>query len=479
MGDNMQDLPPDPPTAEQAEPSPTLTDLGNSRVLVNHWGEDYRWCGAMPGTGWMVWTGAKWEPDDTKRIMRTAMQVGGYWRARAADAEDDDTREAMSKHAARSESATAIRHAIELASAHPRIAMRRERFDADHMLFATPGATYDLRTVRQHAPRREDYITRIGGVSAASRGDCPTWVSFLDRIMGGDEDMVAFLQRVIGYCLTGSTDEQCMFVLYGRGANGKSTFMNLLMHLLGDYAKQTPVETFTARREGGIPNDLAALAGARLVSCSESQEGAALEEGVVKLATGSDPIPARFLNREFFSYVPTFKLFMLTNHKPIIRGTDDGIWRRLRLIPFTVTIPKEQRDPLLMDKLKAEAPAILRWALDGFKAWREQGLNPPAAVVAATDDYRRDMDVLAEFLGERCAVEDGARADNGELYRSYAEWAKDNGQHPKSAKSLARALKDRGFEQGRGDARYWAGLRLVTFAKADVGGLPWRPKVVE
>lgn len=458
----VDDVPP-----EAGPDLPAMTDLGNAGVLVERVGSDFRWCGAMPGNGWMVWEGSRWASDDTKRITRAAAQLGAHWRQVGFVERDPGLQRTILKHASKSESAGGIRAAIELASADQRIVLRREAFDANDWLFNTPDATFDLQHVTRHQPAQGDYITKIAGVSAGPVSNCPIWITFLDRIMGGDEDMVAFLRRTAGYCLTGSTAEQCMFIAYGRGANGKSTFMSILQYIMGDYAKQTPVETFTARREGGIPNDLAALAGTRMVTCSETAEGSGLEESLVKAATGGDPIPCRFLNREFFSFEPRFKLWMLTNHKPIVKGTDEGIWRRLRLIPFEVIIPKPDQDKDLLTKLKAEAPAILRWMLEGLKEWRSQGLNPPKRVLDATAEYRKDMDALADFMLERCLVGDlSFQADNGDLYRSYSEWARDNGTRPKSHRGFTQALKDRGYNQSRTSARHWSGIRLAVHARA-------------
>jgi putative DNA primase/helicase len=451
------------PGTEEAPIPYEMTDLGNARMLVARECQRFRWCGAMPGNGWMVWDGARWAPDDTKAITRAAMAIGSTWRGHALGMSDDALQSAMRRHADKSESAASIRAAIELASADSGIVTRREQYDADDWALNTPDATYDLKKITRHAPRQSDYITKIAGVRAAKTADCPQWLAFLDRIMGGDEYMVSFLQRVVGYCLTGSTSEQCMFIAYGRGANGKSTFMTIVQAVLGEYASQTPVETFTDRVAGGIPNDLAALAGARMVTCNESEEDSPLDEAVVKAATGGDPIPARFLNREFFTYIPKFKLWMLTNHKPIIRGTDEGIWRRLRLIPFAVTIPKAERDLKLTDKLRDELPGIMRWALDGLKTWHQLGLDPPPQVLKATDDYRKDMDALVEFLTERVAVDLSSSVLNADMYAGYSEWAKDNGQRPMSHNKLTRKLKDRGYTQTtRNDIpTRWEGVRMT------------------
>ena len=449
----------------------TLTDKGNAEAVVDQFGGDLCWCDAMPGTGWMSWTGCRWEPDATREATRKALQVGAMWRKAAppappADSDDpaDEARmkrrKAILRHADRSESAASIRAMLDLAG--PMLSVRRERFDQDDMLFTTPTRTYDFSAWKQYPPRPQDYITRAAAVDAG--GDCPTWIAFLDKIMGGDQEMVAFLQRAVGYCLTGHTGEQCIFIAHGSGANGKSTFMDTISYIIGDYATTTSVETFVGRKQGAIPNDLAALAWARLVSCSETAEGGGLDESLIKQVTGGEKISARFLNREFFTFLPRFKLWMLTNHKPVIRGTDNGIWRRIRLIPFEVTIPEGERDKDLPAKLRAEAGGILRWALAGLREWKRLGgLMAPERVKAATEAYKGEMDILGDFIGEMCLTGTHHRISNGMLYGAYSQWAKDNGLMAKSHKWFSRALMDRGLKQEdvrKEGGRMWAGITL-------------------
>lgn len=455
-----------------------LNDLGNSRLLVQLHGKDLRWCGAMPGSGWMVWDKSRWKPDDTKLVTRLASQLGAEWRDRAPPEIEDNIglderavalqkrRKAMLKHADRTESAAGIRAAVELATAHPEIAVPKDVWDKDLWKFNTPDRTYDLDKMRSSRPAQGDYITRCARVGA-DKSDCPTWKRFLLAIMGGDEELVSFLQRAVGYSLSGSIQEQKMFICYGKGANGKSTFMDTISYILGDYATTTPVDTFVNRREGSIPNDLAALAGVRLVTCSEGTEGGVLEEGLIKLVTGGDPIAARFLGKEFFHFIPAFKLWFLTNHKPIIKGSDEGVWRRPLLIPFTVTIPKEQRNRDLPQILRREACGVMQWALEGLKEWRRIGLAPPVVVTDATEAYREEMDVLADFLSDCCDVDENgvqaSRASNKEVYARYCTWAKEQGLRQQSHRWLSRSLVDRGYVQDpsrKEGQRWWLGFSL-------------------
>ena len=490
--------------------SERCTDLGNARILVRLAGNDIRWCGAMPGEGWMLWDGAKWRPDTTRRAYRLADIVGEEWRKRlppessdlvlsSAEKEAKAKRKAILAHAAKCESAAGIRNMLEVLRSRQSIAVDVDAWDKDPLTVNTPDATYNLRTVKRYAPRRNDHITRSTS-TAATLADCPTWRAFLLRIMGGPRinltadpkvnaeaidaayadpmnaaavEMVDFLQRAAGYALTGDTSEQCMFIAYGTGSNGKGVFLNTLKAILGSYAQGAQVATFVDRKAGGIPNDLAALAGARFVLCSEPNEGAPLDEGLIKTVTGQDTVTARFLNREFFDFIPQFKLWMMTNHKPPIKGTDNGIWRRLRLIPFMVTIADEEKDGELPNKLKAEYPAILRWMIDGLKSWRHDGgLRPPQAVLAASAAYKREMDLLADFLADRCEINSLESAENAPIYASYVEWAKDNGLRPRAHKWFSQEMTRHGLIQSpsRKEGRVWKGVALTVKARQGMFG---------
>lgn len=481
--------------------SERMTDLGNARVLVRLTGNDVRWCQSMPGDGWMIWDGSKWAPDTTKRVYRLADMVAPEWRRRAPlentdltlskeEEKEQDLRKKMLAWADKCESERGYRAMIEMFKSRERIAVTVDRWNADPLVVNTPDVTYDLRNGRAYRPRRDDHITRATA-TGASMDDCPLWRRFVLQIMGGvvplskvpttaEVDaayadpqnaaavgLVQFLQRATGYSLTGDASEQCLFIAYGSGGNGKGVFLNTVKAIMGTYGTGAQVSTFVDRKAGGIPNDLAALAGARFVLCSEPEENAELDEGLIKMVTGQDTVTARFLNREFFDFIPQFKLWMMTNHKPRINGTDNGIWRRMRLIPFEVSIPKEQQDMTLPDRLRAEYPAILRWMLEGMKAWKSARLSPPPEVIAASAHYRREMDVLADFLEDRCGVDLLATAGNTEMYASYQEWARDNGMRPRSQSMFSRSLVARGFKQSsdRSAGRQWVGIRLVVKAR--------------
>lgn len=459
------------------------TDAGNAGRLADRFGRDLRWSQGVQGDGWLIWDGVRWAPDIMQDIDSYGLRVAGDV-VRHADGLEVALRQAQAAASTPPTPAEA-RVIAELRTEHriwsnwgrqsemhghlrasqliarQRFAVRQELLDADDWKANTPAGIADLRTGHVSPHDSAALHTKITG--SAPGGDCPTWLAFLRRIMGGDETMVAFLQRVVGYCLTGSTREQCVFILYGNGANGKSTFLDTLRTVLGDYVMHTRAQTFMRDpRGGGIPNDVAALRGARLVTASEPEQGEQLDESLIKEMTGDAAITARFMRSEFFTFRPRFKVLLATNHRPVIRGTDHGIWRRIRLIPFTTTIADAEKDPDLPAKLAAERDGIMAWALAGCLAWQAGGLAPPAVVLEATEDYRADMDVLGEFLAERCIL--GVySAGNTSLYEAFKAWQEANGEKARSHRWLTRALQDRGYRQSpnRANGRRWEGIGLL------------------
>jgi len=273
----------------------------------------------------------------------------------------------------------------------------------------------------------------------------PTWDAFLEKILPNPEDR-GFIQRAVGYSLTGNTKEQGVFLLYGNGANGKSTFIETIMSLLGDYAAQTDFSTFTVRKSETVRNDLAALKDARFVSASETKQGKYLDEVVIKQSTGGEKITCRFLYGEYFSYRPKFKVWLSFNHKPIVRGADHGIWRRLKLVPFTVQIPDEEQDKDLTVTLSQELPGILNWALEGCREWLQNGLKEPESIRQATADYREEMDTVEGFLRERCQHDTTQKVFHKDLYEDYRFWAEDNGEPAITNRELSAILKEKGYD---------------------------------
>jgi putative DNA primase/helicase len=287
------------------------------------------------------------------------------------------------------------------------------------------------------------------------------WENFVREIMDFKPELVSFLQTAAGLGVTGITKEQVMFILYGSGANGKSTFLNTLLNLLGDYAISTQTETFTRQNADRISNGIARLRGTRFVTTAETEQGKKLAEPLIKQITGNDKLTARFLFSEYFSFLPAFKIFMATNHKPLIRGTDYGIWRRIRLIPFSAAVPAERQDKDLEEKLAAERSGILNWLAAGAARWRHEGLKTPDDIINATDEYRAEMDVIGGFLKERCSQNPAYKIRIRELFKAYQEWCAENNEHACTERFLGLRLKEMNFKQIRtAEARYWQGLAL-------------------
>jgi putative DNA primase/helicase len=334
-----------------------------------------------------------------------------------------------------------------LAKADRRHAATVNQWDVDPWLLNTPDGVVDLRTGRLRPHQPDDYMTKI--TAGAPGGECPLFLRFLTKITGGHRELERFLQRVAGYSLTGVTREHALFFGYGTGANGKGTFLNTLTGIQGGYATVAPMETFTATIAERHTTDLAMLRGARLVTAQETEEGRRWAESKIKALTGGDPITARFMRQDFFTFTPAFKLFIAGNHKPGLRGVDEAIRRRFHLVPFTVTVPLEERDPELAEKLKAEWQGILAWAIQGCLEWQRIGLSPPDAVQRATEDYLAAEDAITNWIGERCrkAGYGGSRA--GELFDDWRKWALAAGEEPGSQKRFSQALEARGYSKRR------------------------------
>jgi putative DNA primase/helicase len=269
--------------------------------------------------------------------------------------------------------------------------------------------TMDLKTGELREHRQEDMITKIARVTYDKSADCPIWKTFLMEIMNYNAELIRFIQTAADWTVTGDTSEQSMFILFGTGANGKSTFLNTIMNLLGDYAIAIPTETFMKKNGDQITNDIARLRGTRFVTTTEAEQGQRLSEPLIKQITGNDRMTARFLYGEFFNFVPAFKIFMATNHKPVIKGTDHGIWRRIKLIPFTTRIPEEKQDKRLEERLRGEASGILNWLLEGAKRWTMERLRTPQIITSATDEYRKEMNVIGELYPETVRTGGGSK----------------------------------------------------------------------
>ena len=436
-----------------------LTDVGNAERLVALHGLNIR---HVPHFGrWLIWDGTRWCTDNTGEIERLAKETVQQIYREAASTQSGPEREAVADHAKRSEALSRIRAMMTLAKSEPGIPLIPEQLDADPWLLNVKNGTLDLRTGELQPHRREDLITKLAPVEYDPSAACPKFKSFLAHIMAGNDGLTHFLQKAIGYAMTGDTSEQVMFIFHGTGANGKSTLLNVVLDLLGNYAQQTPADALMIKRDSGASNHVARLQGARFVSAVEVESHRPLAEVFVKQVTGGDRIAARFLYREFFEFRPQFKLFLATNHLPEIRGSDEGIWRRIHLIPFEVIVPEAKRDKALPQKLREEFPGILSWMVKGCLAWQREGLSPPQKVIRATSAYRAEMDWLAGFIDDECVLGMHMEAQASNLYEAFNIWSVVHGGAIMSQKEFGRRLRERGFERKkRSGVIWWKGLRL-------------------
>jgi putative DNA primase/helicase len=438
-----------------------LTDIGNAQYFADRDGPDLRY--NHLSRKWLTWDDKRWKEDSTGEIMSKAKEAACAMMETANRIPvEDKRRDEAIKHAYKTQYENRLNAMISLARSEEGIPVIPDQLDTDPWLLNVQNGTLELQTAVLRPHRREDLLTKIIPVSYDVNATCPTWDRFLQRITDGDSELMRFLQKAVGYSLTGDASEQVIFIFFGTGANGKSTFISTIQNLLGDYAKQTSTETLLVKRGNGIPNDVARLRGARFVSAVESEGERQLAETLVKQLTGGDKISARFLYGEFFDFEPTFKLFLAANHKPTIKGSDYAIWRRIRLIPFSVTIPPEERDKSLMEKLKKEMPGILRWAVDGCLLWQKEGLQAPEIVQATTAAYRSEMNTIGDFISECCEVRKGAKTAFRNLYSVYCSWSAKNQDDRIGKKEFARCLDECGFPMGRNKAlgRYREGISL-------------------
>jgi len=440
----------------------SYTELGNAERLVYQHGADLRYC--HPWGKWLVWNDSRWATDNTGEVNRRVFDTVRQMLTEAAGIEDDKERKILVNWEQKSEGSKVRREMLDTAKSINGIPILPDDLDNHPWVLNVNNGEIDLKNGKLADHKRENLITKIAPVTYDPNAKCPIWESFLHKIMNGNTNLIQFLQRAIGYTLTGDTGEQCLFILYGSGANGKSVFLDTVSALFGeDYSQNTPSSTLMVKRNEGIPNDIAALRGSRLITAIEAEEGQRLAESLVKSMTGGDKMTARFLRGEFFSFIPEFKLFLATNHKPQIRGTDGAIWRRINLIPFEVTIPPEERDRNLSAKLRNELPGVLNWAITGCLQWQKQGLGVPSAVKDATSVYRDEMDAIGAFLEDACTVHGDAKVSASDLYREYTVWAEENGERALNKRQLSLRLGERGFTRKRGTGGYyfWYGVCLT------------------
>jgi putative DNA primase/helicase len=406
---------------------------------------------------WLIFKGGVWREDKTLRV-REAIRVV----CRDAGNACNDYKEA--KKIASFKTVASVEN---MAKSDRQLTATIDQWDADPWLLNTPGGVVDLRTGKMREARGEDYMSKMTSV-APSDGDCPMWKSVLNTSFNGDEDMIAYIQRLLGYCLTGVTREHAMFFLYGQGRNGKGVIVTTTSRIMGDYAVASAIETFTASKFDRHPTELARLVGARLVTAAETEKGRAWAESRIKTLTGGDPLTARFMHKDEFTYDPQFKLMFHGNHKPSLGSVNEAIKARFHLVPFDVIVPEDQRDVDLVEKLKAEHGAILKWLIDGCLEYQRIGLKPPVAAQRATAEYLSEEDSIASWIDARCKADARAKALLSELFESWRGWAESMKEETGTKKTLSEALTQHGFKKSRAVAGViFEGLRVKTNAELE------------
>jgi putative DNA primase/helicase len=444
-----EDDPGDPQLPEFSDDALALTFADRHKDdlrYVSEWGQ------------WRRWNGRCWHKDNTLRVWESAREICREVAASIVDGW------AIKKALLSYKTIAAVER---LARSDSKLAATIDQWDSDPWKLNTPGAVVDLCTGASMPPSAHDYMTKVTAV--APEGDCPIWENFLARITERKPELVEFLQRVAGYSLTGVTTEQALFFAYGTGGNGKGVFINTIAKILGAYHETAAMETFTASKNDHHPTDTAGLHGARLVTAAETEKGWHWNETKIKTLTGGDPIRTRFMHKDYFQYTPQFKLLISGNHKPSLSSVDEAIRRRFHLIPFVVTIPPEERDLELADKLKAEWPGILAWMIKGCLHWRRDGLRPPAAVIEATNEYLNAEDSLANWLADQCELDPRSFTSVRALFASWKSWTERSGEATGSKKAFSENLKAKGFHKDKlsknlGGRGYW-GIKVVDYGE--------------
>jgi putative DNA primase/helicase len=436
----------------------SLNDLYHAQRVVEFYGHHIRHCKELGG--FLVWNNRRWTPDQTGQVWRWIIRAASQaYRADFTNTPDHE-RLRLNRWITRAETSKNIQAVRSQLQAQPEIIAAADDFDRAPWLFNVNNGTIDLQTGKLREHRPDDMITKLAPTDF--NPDCPKpglWLNFLNEIFDGNADLIPFIHRACGYALTGSVTEQKLFFLHGLGANGKTTFLETLMFVMGDYARRLPSELLFTSRHDTHPTGFADLKGCRLAVTSETEFGRPLAEATVKRLTGGDRLAARRMRQNYFEFEPTHKIFMCGNHLPVIHGTDHALWRRIALIPFGVTIPPERQDKDLPQKLRAEAPGILTWLVTGCLEWQKKELADPPAITDATSSYRSDMDVLGAFLADRCVLNPQARIKSADLYLTYTEWCENHDERPLCPRDLGMRLKKRGFKDERDRFhRAWVGL---------------------
>lgn len=435
-------------------------DTGNAQRFKDAYGESIRY--SYIRKNWYFYDGKIWIIDQQGMIKTLVDRVVEKMKDEPVYVPDDadplEMQKAFNKHVKSSRGSRGKMNMVK--ETEHLLPIQQYEFDANPDLFNVQNGYLDLKTGQLKEHDKNKYFTKVSSVEFTDKIDCPLWIEFLNQIFDNDQALINYIQRAIGYSLSGSTEEQMMFILYGNGRNGKSVFLDIVTEIFGNYATNIQPQTIMVKQQSSNANsDIARLDGARLVTTTEPNEGVRMDEGLVKQLTGGDKVTARFLYENEFDFIPQFKLWMATNHKPIIRGTDDGIWRRMAIVPFTVQIPTNKVDKRLKHKLRRELKAILNWAVEGYLMWRETGLEEPRCIKDQRQEYRKEMDVVESFIEECCERNEKYSSQANTLYQSYREWAQDNSQYVMSNTKFGREISKR-FVKFRSNGTYYKGVQV-------------------
>jgi putative DNA primase/helicase len=450
---------PPPPVTELRKAGWPCTDLGNAERMASRYGPVLRFC--WPWKKWLIWDGQKWAQDDVGRTNVMAKSTIRKILEEAAGAFDEDERKMYSGWAIKCEAAGRIAAMLQLVRSEQRIPILPAVLDPSPWLFNCPNGTIDLKTGRLQMHRRTDLITRMAPVEFDPGAECPLWESTVRRIFADDEELIGFIQRLFGMCLTGDVSNQVLPIFYGEGGNGKSTILNALIDIMGpDYAIAAPPGLLFAKHSEGHPTDKASLFGMRLVVDLESAEGARLNEALVKQLTGSDRISARRMREDFWTFMPTHKLIIGTNSQPAIQETKNAIWRRLKLVPFEVEIPEKDQQADLPIRLKTEFPGILAWCVRGCVEWVLDGLKTPKIIQDATAEYRAEEDVIGSFIADECITGDSLRVKASVLYGRFRKATEGYGSNPMTQQSFGRSMTKRGYKKLANNGTWYLDIDL-------------------
>lgn len=445
----------------------SFTDTGNARRLADMFGDEIRY-NDKPFGKWFIWDGCRWCEDKTKKIYHYVDKVVNDLHRQAAEADDTAERKKLAKWALSLEAWSRQRAMVSKAETIQDIAILADELDRDMYLFNTRNCTLDLASgdvieKKDHDPN--DHITKLADVEYDEDAECPKWEKFIGEIFEGNEEVIPFLKRAVGYSLTADISGQIWLFAYGTGANGKSLFFNTIEMILGDYFRRVSTEMIMAQKFAQHPTEIVDLKGARFVVCSEVEDGRRFAEARIKDLTGYDgKLKGRRMREDNIEFTPTHTMWLFGNHKPEVRGTDEAIWRRIRIVPFTVTIPEKERRPMseMLAEFRKEKSGILNWMLDGYLDYRENGFREPPAVLEAIQDYREEMDVLGRFIDEYCFVSSQVSIPASQIWKVYHGWCDDNGEHAMSSKKLNASLRERGFmvRKSTGNVTYVFGIAL-------------------